>query len=151
MKFLGEYVCSVDEKGRVKMPAAFFKQFPVEDKGTFMLGRDIDDCLVIYPMATWAEQEANLEKLNPYNKEHRNFINVVTAGVSEVEMDNANRFLISKQLMRMLGNSKEVVLKGLFKKIQVWDVNKYEQFIAAQNERVSELADAVSKVFDEKK
>lgn len=150
MKFLGEITCTVDDKGRIKMPSSFFKQFPAEDKGCFYIAKDIDDCLVIYPMQTWAEQEAKLRKLNTYNPEHRNFINGITAGLTEVEFDNSGRFLISKQLMRYIGNAKEVVLKGMFDKIQIWESSKYDQFIASQHGNISHLADVVSKYLDEK-
>ncbi|MBS1595595.1 MAG: MraZ N-terminal domain containing protein, partial [Bacteroidetes bacterium] len=64
MRFLGEINCSVDDKGRVKMPVSFSRQFAEGDKGRFMIARDLDDCLVIYPLETWKAQEEKLRQLN---------------------------------------------------------------------------------------
>ena len=151
MRFLGEITCTVDDKGRVKMPVSLSKQFPADDKGRFMIAKDQEDCLVIYPIKTWEAQEEKLKKLNPFNPKHRAFINAMTAGLTEVEMDNADRFLISKQLMKYVGNAKEIVLKGLFDHIQVWEAAKYEQYIAQNHANMTDLAADVSQYLDEKK
>jgi len=140
MRLLGEINCNVDDKGRVKMPVLFTKQFDPADNGRLMIARDIEDCLVIYTLAGWQKQEERLLQLDPYDLEHRQFATSLMAGLSEIELDSADRFLISKQLMRHLGNAKEVVLKGLFDKIQIWDVQKYEQYIANGQANMSNLA-----------
>ncbi len=150
MRFLGEINCSVDDKGRVKMPVSFSRQFADGDKGRFMIARDLDDCLVIYPLETWKAQEEKLRQLNPFNPTHRAFTNAITVGLTEVEMDSADRFLISKQLMRYIGSAKEVVLKGQFDRIQVWEATKYEQYIAGHLSNVQQLAAEVSQYLDAK-
>lgn len=148
MRFLGEINCSVDDKGRVKMPVVFSRQFPEADKGRFMIARDIEDCLVIYTLEGWQAQEDRLRQLNQFDPRHRAFIQALTVGLTEVEMDNADRFLISKQLMRYIGNAKEVTLKGQFDRIQVWDAAKYEQYISGNLANMTELAANASQYLD---
>ena len=150
MRFLGEINCSVDDKGRVKMPVSFSRQFPDTDKGRFMIAKDLDDCLVIYTLESWKAQEERLRQLNNFNPTHRAFINAITVGLTEVEMDNADRFLISKQLMKYIGNSKDVTLKGQFDRIQVWDTAKYDQYISGSLANMQHLAADVSQYLDSK-
>jgi MraZ protein len=150
MRFLGEINCSVDDKGRVKMPVTFARQLPETDKGRFMIAKDLDDCLVIYTLEGWKAQEERLKQLNNFNPTHRAFINAITVGLTEVEMDNADRFLISRQLMKYIGNAKDVVLKGQFDRIQVWDATKYEQYIQGSLANMQHLAAEVSQYLDSK-
>jgi MraZ protein len=114
MIFRGQYDCTMDDKGRIKMPAALRKQFPADEKGSFMIAKDIEDCLVIYPMKEWEAQEAKLMKLNENDPELRQFASAMMIGLTEVQFDSADRFLVSKSLSKYLGNSKDVVLLGIF-------------------------------------
>ena len=155
MQFRGDYDCTMDEKGRIKMPAALRKQFSTAKQGKFVLVKDLEDCLVIYSMDSWNELEAKLRKLNPFNLDHQRFINLVTTGWTEVEFDKADRFLISTSLKKYLGNGKAVLLKGKFDKIQVWDAERYAQNAqvnAANSEYLSKsIADYLDNLDKDKK
>ncbi len=148
MTFRGQFDCTMDDKGRIKMPASLRKQFPAEDGSRFMLAKDIEDCLVIYPMKTWEKQEALLARLNPFSLKHQQFVNAITVGLTEIEMDGADRFLVGKSLMKYLGNSKEIVLKGKFDRIQVWDANKYEQYTQGNISNIQSLAEEAAAHLD---
>ena len=148
MRFRGEIICSVDDKGRVKMPVSFSRNFPDTDKSRFVIAKDLEDCLVIYTLGEWQAQEEKLKRLNQFDPKHRAFINAITVGLTEVEMDSADRFLISKSLMKYIGNAKEVILKGQFDRIQVWDAAKYEQYIQGNLANMSTLAADVAQYLD---
>jgi MraZ protein len=147
--FLGEYSCSVDDKGRVKMPVSLKVQFPAEDGGKFMIAKGLDDCLVIYPMESWKEQEKRLRKLDKFNPEHRQFINGITIGLTQMELDSNDRLLISKQLMKYIGNAREVIVKGDFDQIQIWDASKYEQYTQLNIANMPDISRTVSKYLNE--
>ena len=146
---MGQFDCTMDDKGRVKLPASLRRQFPSEEGNKFMIAKDLEDCLVIYPMKTWEKQETLLRELNPFNTSHQKFINAITVGLSEVEMDTTDRFLISKSLTRYLGTGKDIVLKGKFDRIQIWDAGKYEQYTQGNISNVQNLADEAAKYLDQ--
>ena len=148
MNFIGQFDCTMDDKGRIKMPASLGKQFPDNGGSKFMIAKDIEDCLVIYPMSTWEKQAALLQKLNPFDPKHQQFVNAITVGMTEVEIDSNDRFLISKSLIKYLGNGKDVVLKGKFDRIQVWEANKYEQYTQLQIANITGLADNAARYLD---
>ena len=149
MDFRGDYDCTMDEKGRIKMPSALRKQFAAGKENKFVLVKDLEDCLVIYTTKSWNELEAKLRKLNSFNLDHQRFINLVTTGWTEVEIDSADRFLISTSLKKYLGNGKDILLKGKFDKIQVWDAKKYEQTSQVNNANSEYLAKTVANYLDE--
>ena len=149
MDFRGEYECTMDEKGRIKIPASLRKQFASAKESKFVLVKDLEDCLVIYTTKSWNELEARLRKLNPFNLDHQRFINLVTTGWTEVEIDGADRFLISTSLKKYLGSGKDIMLKGKFDKIQIWDSNKYRETSQVNNANAEYLANKVANYFDE--
>lgn len=149
MDFRGEYECTMDEKGRIKMPAALRKQFASGKETRFVLVKDLEDCLVIYSNKSWSELEAKLRRLNSFNLDHQRFVNLVTTGWTEVEIDSADRFLISTSLKKYLGNGKDILLKGKFDKIQVWDAKKYEQASQVNHSNSEFLAAKVADYLDE--
>ena len=148
MAFRGQYDCTMDDKGRIKMPAALRKQFPTEEKGSFMIAKDIEECLVIYPMKEWEEQEARLMKLNQFDPTLRQFVSAMMIGLTEVQFDNADRFLVQKSLTKYLGNSKDVVLLGKFNRIQIWDAGKLEQYNNSGQANIKQLAEEAAAYMD---
>lgn len=150
MAFRGQYDCTMDDKGRIKMPSALHKQFSAEDGNRFMIARDIEECLVIYPMETWKQEEAKLKKLNLNNTDHRRYMNAITAGLTEVELDSADRFLVSKTLMKFLGNAKEIVMLGMLDRIQVWDEKKFTPYNQENVANIGQLSNIIGAYLEEK-
>lgn len=148
MEFRGDYDCTMDEKGRIKIPASLRKQLAAGKENKFVLVKDLEDCLVIYTMKGWNELEAKLKMLNSFNLDHQRFINLVTTGWTEVEIDSADRFLISTSLKKYLGNGKDILLKGKFDKLQVWDANKYMQASQVNHANSEYLAKEVANYLD---
>ena len=89
-----------------------------------------------------------MQKLNAFNPNHQKFIDAITVGLTEVEMDSADRFLVSKSLTKYLGNGKDIVMKGKFDRIQVWDSAKYEQYSQGNISNIQELAGEAAAYLD---
>ena len=63
------------------------------------------------------------------------YLRKFTAGVKEVEVDAAARFLIPKSLVEYAHIDKEVVLVPLINFIEIWDKEAFE----AQNNSIDEV------------
>ena len=57
--FLGEFEYSIDQKGRVALPARFREAF----KGGVVLSRGFDRCIEVYPEAEWQQEAQRLAAL----------------------------------------------------------------------------------------
>lgn len=128
--FIGVYDCKLDTKGRIMVPAPLKKQLmPFAEKG-FIVKRSPDaKCLELYTMTAWEKQERMISKLNPYKKEHKDFIRKFYAGVKQVEMDSSGRMLLTKDLLTFSGISKDLTMASARDIIEIWDKTVYETVI----------------------
>lgn len=70
------------------------------------------------------------------------------AGVRIIDIDEAGRVLIPKDLALLAEISKDVVLSSAVNYIEVWDKTLYENSIAMQPDDFSDLAEQVMGGFD---
>lgn len=139
--FIGDYICRLDPKGRVLLPAAFKKQMPENARDTFVVKKDLyEKCLILYTIDEWEAQNEQLrKKLNPYNKEHSNFLRNYFRGAAELVLDSSNRLLIPKRLLVEAEIDKEIWMSGQDKKIEIWSKEHYES-ISFNEKEFSEMA-----------
>lgn len=126
--FIGDYVCKVDEKGRLLFPAAFKKQNKSASPDRYVVRKDIfETCLVVYTMEEWERQNELIRKnTNPYNREHNRFLREFYRGTAEINLDSSGRLLIPKRLLDMASATKELVLTGQDSRIEIWAKEKYD-------------------------
>ena len=132
------YECKADSKGRVTIPVGLKAVLESELHKGFILKPSIfKGCIELYPQGEWQEiMEKMRSKLNLFSKQHLDYLRKFTAGVKEVEVDAAARFLIPKSLVEYAQIDKEVVLVPLINFIEIWDRELFE----AQNNSIDEEA-----------
>jgi MraZ protein len=140
----GVYECNADAKGRVMLPVALKKQLTKELKGGFVMKRSIfSKSLELYPMATWNEMVKEVNKLNKFVKKNVEFIRMFNYGVVPVELDSTGRLLISKDMMKFAGMTKNIVMAAAGDRIEIWDKKGYEKFINSGTVNFEKLAEDV--------
>ncbi len=140
---IGEFVCRLDQKGRVILPANLKKQISPEAKDMFVINRGFENCLVLYPMNEWKTISAEINELNLYNRKNRNFARYFYRGATELTLDASNRLLLPKTLMNYAGIGKELILFAFSNRIEVWSKDKYEQLMTDEPEDFAALAEEV--------
>lgn len=130
INLIGTYECKVDAKGRLMLPAGLKKQIqPVLNEG-FIIKRSVfQKCLELYPMSEWNQEIAGVNKLNRFIKKNTDFIRMFMAGVRTLEIDNAGRILIPKDLVKFSTIQKEIVLASSVNRIEIWDKTLYEKVL----------------------
>ena len=142
--FIGTYECRIDDKGRLKLPSALVKQMGDFDDGSFVIKRAVfQPCLEVYPMTGWEQLMQKLNSLNRFIKKNADFIRMFTAGVKVVELDNAGRLQISKDLTHFANLKKEIVITSAGELFEIWDKEAYENVIATSEENFAKLAEEV--------
>ncbi len=123
--FVGEYSHTIDDKSRLTIPAKLREKLGDE----FMLTRGTDGCLFAYPMDAWEEFEEKLRELpGTGNNDARKFIRFFTAKAAVAEPDKQGRILIPSALREHAGLKKEVVLTGVLDRVEIWDVDKWNEY-----------------------
>jgi MraZ protein len=142
--FIGTYECRIDDKGRLKLPAALVKQMGNFGDDSFVVKRAVfQHCLEVYPMNGWEQMMNTLNGLNRFIKKNADFIRMFTAGVKIVEPDNAGRLQISKDLTQFANLKKEIVITSAGELFEIWDKTAYEKVISTSEEDFAKLAEEV--------
>lgn len=127
---IGEYDCKVDSKGRFMFPSELKKLIGKEFEDGFVVTRNLHQpCLVIYPKSEWQKLNKKLSKLNCLIKAHDVFVRKVTGGATPVEPDASGRILLPKSLTDHAGIDQEIKVLGSNNVVEVWDKNKYLEFM----------------------
>ncbi|MCL7989137.1 division/cell wall cluster transcriptional repressor MraZ [Sphingobacterium sp. lm-10] len=130
----GEYICKLDAKGRMVVPALLKKQIPNIEQEGLIVNRGFEKNLVIYPRSEWSKMMKQLSRLNKFKAENRNFIRKFMSGATELTLDSANRVLLPKSLMEYAEISGELMLACQFDRIEVWSKSVYLETLGEMSE-----------------
>ena len=121
--FLGQYQHSLDEKGRVILPAKFRSQL----EGGAYMARGLDGCVVVYPTDEWERVSKNMRELATRGTQERQAARSFFAGAAEVAPDRQGRVPVPVHLRDFAGLSleREVVVAGVLSRIEIWDSQKW--------------------------
>ena len=135
--FLGEYKHALDEKGRVSIPIKFRSALKVGAVVT----RGLDSALVLYTAKEWNELAAKLAALPISQQNSRAFARLMLAGAMDVKIDKQGRVAIPEYLREYAGLKKNVVVAGLYNRLELWDEttwNKYKKKTEAESSVIAE-------------
>jgi MraZ protein len=121
--FLGQYQHSLDEKGRVILPAKFRGQL----EGGAYMARGLDGCVCVYPTDEWERVSKNMRDLATRGTQERQAARSFFAGAAEVAPDRQGRVPVPVHLRDFAGLSleREVVVAGVLSRIEIWDAQKW--------------------------
>lgn len=145
--FLGEKEIAIDAKGRFLLPADFRKQLPEGLGDRFVINRGFEQCITIYSMDVWNVIFEKVSKLNDFKPEVREFKRLFLNGASIVDLDSADRMLITKPLLEYAGIKKDAVLAAQGNKIELWDKDTYYNYLQQRSGGFSKLAEGVANDF----
>lgn len=148
LRLLGEYPCKLDNKGRFLFPAKLRKALEEVIHQGFVINRDIyTPCLVLYPLQSWERISADLERMNPNNRKHAEFIRFFLNGATELELDSVGRMNIPAHLLEYaevdLKKNNELMLCGLGQKMELWNKETRDRKFKSPGFDYMDLADEV--------
>jgi|TARA_B100001142_G_scaffold227197_1_gene225314 MraZ protein len=130
INLIGTYECTVDNKGRIMIPAQLKKQLDGFTTEPFILKRSVfQNCLELFPYSEWKLMMDKVNKLNRFVKKNNDFIRMYTAGVKSIDLDSTGRLLVPKDLIAISKLTKNVVLSSSINIIEIWDKDEYEKSI----------------------
>jgi len=116
----GNYPAKVDDKGRVKIPAAFLETLK-EYGERFYVTSENGDYVRIYPMKNWSEIEERLARLSSHNRTKQKFLTRTNYFGQVVEMDGQGRLLIPTVLREAAQMKGDVDVLGNLTYLEVWN------------------------------
>ena len=132
---IGEYKHNLDPKKRLAIPSKFRKEL---GDGA-VLTKGLDGCLFVFPLKNWAPFAEMLGGLSIGKQDTRSFARLFLSGAVDVEFDSLGRILIPDNLKDYAGFKKEVVIAGLFNRLEIWDEEKWDKYKENAEKGVEEI------------
>ena len=126
--FRGQFVHSVDAKGRISLPARFRDVLVGDDHAGFIITPALfDPCLHVYPMKTWEEFEQQISKLPSLDPHAVRFRRMYVSAAVECELDKAGRVLVPPHLRaRAELETSEALWAGMGKNLELWSRARWD-------------------------
>ena len=134
---MGEYHHSIDEKGRLIVPAKFRNELGE----SFVVTRGIENCLFVYSLIEWEKIVTKLKTLPFTKKDARNFTRFFLSGATTLEFDKQGRINIPTPLATYANLEKECVVVGVNDRLEIWSLDSWEKFFEDNQADLSDMAE----------
>lgn len=135
--FMGEYHHSIDEKGRLIIPAKFRNELGE----SFVVTRGLENCLFVYSLPEWEKIVAKLKTIPFTKKDARNFTRFFLSGATTLEFDKQGRINISSPLATYASLEKECVIVGVNDRLEIWSLDSWKKFFENNQADFSDMAE----------
>ena len=141
--FLGEYTHTLDDKGRLTLPAKF--RGPLAEG--VIITRGLDGCLFVFTTENWANFTTILNEKLPFTqKSAREFSRLFFSGAVDVEPDRQGRVLIPPFLREYAHLEGEVVIIGANTRLELWDAKRWRQVLLDVESNAEMIAEQFSNI-----
>ncbi|MBP7740916.1 division/cell wall cluster transcriptional repressor MraZ [Candidatus Woesebacteria bacterium] len=137
--FIGKFYHSLEEKGRISLP----KKFRQESK-SWVITRGLDGGLFIFKEEDFEKEIAKFESRTFTNKNNRDFIRLMTNEAQTLQPDKTGRVQLPEYLIDFAKLDKSVVVVGSLSRIEVWDRDRYHNYIDGIENKTEEIAESLS-------
>jgi MraZ protein len=138
--FLGEFEHTIDEKGRVAIPARFREELGER----FVVTKGFDLCLQAFPMSYWQELTEKVNRLPIGSPDARNIRRILFSPAAEVEIDRQGRILVPQPLREHAGLAEEVVITGMSSYFELWSGQRWRDLQGDLSESASAIAEKLA-------
>lgn len=140
--FIGEYKHTIDEKGRLAIPVKFRQDLA---RGA-VVTRGLDASLFLFPKEEWDKLASKLAGLPLGQSNSRAFARLMLAGAMDVDVDKQGRLVVPEYLRRYAGIAKNVVVAGLYNRLELWDTERWEAYKAQTEAEAGNIAEKLGEL-----
>jgi len=137
--FIGEYLHSLDEKGRLIIPVKLREGLGER----FIATRGLDDCLFLYPLPEWEALQQKLKALPSTKADARAFMRFFFSGAAECELDRQGRTLIPVALREYAQLERDVVVTGVASRVEIWSAGAWQKYRLETGQNIAVIAEKI--------
>jgi len=137
--FLGQYEHTIDEKGRLIIPAKYRE--PLGDN--FIITYGLDVCLFVYSLEEWKTLAEKLKLLPLGQRDARAFKRILFSRATNCTIDSQGRVIIMKYLRDYARIDKEVMIIGVSDRIEIWSKDIWQKYFAKIEDSYEDIAERV--------
>lgn len=140
--FLGEYEHTLDDKGRLAIPARFREAL---GEGV-VITRGFDKCLMGFPRGVWEELARQVSGLPMGNEETRQLQRMLFAGAADMTLDKQGRILVPQNLREFAELGDQVIVAGLNRHFEIWAPRRWQNVLTSMDANASAFAQRLAEL-----
>src|SRR2546428_7847330 len=139
MLLTGTHPRTLDDKKRLGMPRKLREQ--LGEPNTLFVSPGPDQFLWLFTQAELEQLAAKLDQAPAADAEARVFRRLYFAQTEAVDVDRSGRILIPDRLAQFAGLQREVVLIGVRDHLELWDAQRWQQYLTQNAPRFDAVAE----------
>ena len=139
--FYGEYLHTIDRKGRLILPSKFRESAKNNFIEKFFVTRGLDGCLFMFSEEEWHNQEQKFKSLPITKQQARTFNRIYFSGAVDLVVDKQGRILLPQFLKDFAKIKREVMIIGVSNRIEIWSKEKWQEFYGSNQPAFEEIAE----------
>ena len=136
--FRGNHPAKVDEKGRLKLPAAFKQLLDAQHVTQFYVTSSDGKSAEVWPLPEWEKREEQLAESSTMDDSVKKYLNLTSYYGQQVEVDNQARILLPQILRGTAKLDAEVTVFGMRTYLEVHNRTAFEQGLPASEMTVED-------------
>ena len=137
--FLGTHQPRLDEKGRLILPAKYREDLA----GGVVITKGQDRCLFVWPREEFTRLTEKLRNAPVTDKASRDYSRVLFSGAFDELPDRTGRITVPAALRAYAGLQRDCVVIGANTRLEIWDSQAWETYLATQEDTFSEASQEV--------
>ena len=133
----GVFNSTLDDKGRISVPSRMRERLV---GNMLILTKGIEHCVWLLPPDQWEKVSAALLSAPSFSLKKSNLIHhrfIVPA--QEMEIDRVGRVAVPQSLREFAGLSKECIVLGKGRSIEIWDAERYQTFLDLHEDQLKDI------------
>lgn len=126
--FRGAAKITLDDKGRVVVPARYRERLFERSQGQLVVTINLDgECLLIYPLTDWEQVERRVMDLPTFNEDSRRLQRIMVGHATDLSLDGHGRMLLPPELREIAKLNRHAVLIGQGSRCELWDETRWNE------------------------
>jgi len=138
LPFLGSWVCTIDEKRRLTLPAKFRELLAMEESPYLVTTLGLGGCIFLVPHARWDDLTPPVLRSAFQSDAEAVLLRATFARYGNLcRMDNSGRITLTEKQTEVAHLSRQAVVSGNYTLIEIWNPERFE----SRNPSVADTAE----------
>ena len=137
--FRGQFRHTIDPKGRLSIPSKFRDLLDASFGDRLVIVPVAERALEVHPLSAWQEFEDKVNAQSRFDPDVRRFHERYVSLGEDVTLDPQGRIQVRQECRERTGLTKDVVIVGMGRYFDVWDVTRWTDHQSAHDTPMDEL------------
>jgi MraZ protein len=139
MLLTGTHSCTLDDKKRLGLPKRVREQ--LGQPASLFVAPGPDQCLWVYTQVGLEQLATKLDEAPATHADARVYRRLLFGRTEAVSLDRTGRILVPDRLVQFAGLLHEVVLIGVRDYLELWDTQRWQQYLTENAPRFDAVAE----------